>query len=106
MESDKWLFTTPFIIIVMGIIILYGLFKINIKINDWRLTSLCIIPASLILLYGWILLFSPLIENARLANRLVLISNMSVSIHVIAAYIKQYNKGGKQIWHFPKSKFK
>lgn len=106
MEYDKWLFTTPFIIIVMGIIILYGLLRINIKINDWRLTSLCIIPTSLILLYGWILLFSPLIENARLANRLVLISNMSVAIHIIAAYTKQYDKGGKQVWHFPKSKFK
>ena len=106
MVYDKWLFSTPVIIIVMGIIILYGLLRINIKVNDWRLISLCLIPLSLILLYGWILLSSPLIEIVRWAMRFVLIFDMSVAIHVIAAYTKEYDKGGKQLWHFPKSKSK
>ena len=95
MQSDKWLLFSPFLIVIMGITILYGLIRLNKRIKDWKIISLSLIPSSFIILYGWVLLFSPPIETVRLATRFALVSDMAIAIHVITGYIKDYNEGGK-----------
>ena len=94
MENNTWLLFSPFLIMIMGIIILYGLVTLNRTINDWRLISLSLIPVSLILLYGWVVFFAPFVETVRLVMRLVIILDMGIATHVIAEYIKS-TKGGK-----------
>ena len=94
MQSDKWLLFFPFLIVIMGIIILYGLIRLNKRIKDWKIISLSLIPISFIVLYSWVGLTLASSEMVRIPVRLVLISDMAIAIHVIANYVKEYNKKG------------
>lgn len=95
MQSDKWLLFSPFLIVIMGIIILYGLIRLNKRIKDWKIISLSLMPTMFIILYTWIGVFHPPYDISKIFMRSILISSMGLSIHVIAEYIKNSKRAGK-----------
>ncbi len=87
---------SPFLVIFMGTLITYKLYKLNKEKKDWKIGSLSVIPITFIILYSWIIIFTPLIEVSRNVLRIIVISDMAISLHVVSEYLKELRrKGGK-----------
>jgi hypothetical protein len=96
MGEDLFILFTPFLYIAMGLYILIKLQRINKILNMWELDSLSLIPIIFILLYSWIGFISPIIEYARLGNRVAVAFSLTIACHVLYACSKNmFNKGVK-----------
>jgi hypothetical protein len=84
---------SPYAIMLLSGIVLYGLIKLYRIYKDILVLSLFEIPIFYFLLYAWIAFFTPSMEYARLGARLVVIVSMSIAIHVVYSYLRRLRKG-------------
>ncbi len=95
MGGNFLLLYTPFVIVLLSSFILYKLYSIHKINNRWELESLSIIPTAFLVLYLWIGVYNPAVEDSRAWLRAVLILSLSVGSHVAYSYSKSLKKGGK-----------
>jgi hypothetical protein len=84
---------SPFLFVIISILIYLELLRINSKLDMWEITSLSLIPICLAILYGWIGFFSPEIEHARMGIRIVIAISLAIGYHVSLSVRKNLEKG-------------
>lgn len=87
---------SPFLFVLMSIYIILELWRINFYLDRWEINSLMIIPVMMATVYLWIGIFDPQIETARLMLRLVLVTSLGLSCHVVYSVSKNLRKRGKR----------
>ena len=85
----------PFLLIMMSLYILFEMIRINIILKMWEIKNLMLIPIAIMVLYFWIGVSRPDIEDARLATRFVLSFSSAIGMYVTYSYSKFIRGGGK-----------
>ena len=96
MEEELLLVVSPFVFVLMSIYILFELIRINKTLNLWQVNSLMVIPILAIVVYLYIGVFSPPIEYARIAVRVLVSLSLAIGMHVLYSYSRILRKGGKR----------
>lgn len=73
------------------------MWKINLYLNRWEISTLMIVPAMVAVLYLWIGIFNPPIEVARYALRCIVATSLGLSMHVAYCVRRLLGKGGRRV---------